>query len=178
MQVRKELSMEREMLFRGKRIDNGEWVEGNYSIDVSGRVDILPIDNLVFFEVIPETVGQFTGLTDKNGNKIFEGDIIKFINGRLLDVRFNRETLQWELTDVGVPDWEVNHLHNTLPLSELEVETCYGEMTSEIVGNIHDNLGLLKEEIPSEKYKEFYEKKKAITERLRKDNEDFKKNND
>ena len=167
--------MEREILFRGKRIDNGEWVEGNYSIMLSGRAAIQPIGRIWAYEVLPTTVGQFTGLLDKNDNKIFEGDIIKFITGRLLDVRFNRETLQWELTDVGVPDWEVNHLHNTLPLSELEVETCYGEMTSEIVGNIHDNPELLKEEIPSEKYKEFYEKKKAITERLRKDNEDFKK---
>ena len=167
--------MEREILFRGKSLDKGEWVEGNYSIMLSGRVAIQPIGRIVAYEVLPETVGQFTGLLDKNDNKIFEGDIIKFTNGRLLDVRFNRETLQWELTDVGVPDWEVNHLHNTLPLSELEVETCYGEMTSEIVGNIHDNPELLKEEIPSEKYKEFYEKKKAITERLRKDNENFKK---
>ena len=140
------MSMEREILFRGKRIDNGEWVEGNYSVMLSGRVAIQPIGRIIAYEVLPTTVGQFTGLTDKNGNKIFEGDIIKFINGRLLDVRFNRETLQWELTDVGVPDWEVNHLHNTLPLSELEVETCYGEMTSEIVGNIHDNPELLKEE--------------------------------
>lgn len=165
----------REILFRGKSLDSGEWIEGNYSIMLSGRVAIQPIGRIVTYEVLPTTVGQFTGLLDKNGKKIFEGDIIKFINGRLLDVRFNRETLQWELTDVGVPDWEVNHLHNTLPLSELEVETCYGEMTSEIVGNIHDNPELLKEEIPSEKYKEFYEKKKAITERLRKDNENFKK---
>ena len=170
--------MEREILFRGKRIDNGEWVEGMY-LYIKGHTYPSIFDMEGFSHIIiPETVGQFTGLTDKNDNKIFEGDIIKFINGRLLDVRFNRETLQWELADVGVPDWKVNHLHNTLPLSELEVETCYGEMTSEIVGNIHDNLGLLKEEIPSEKYKEFYEKKKAITERLRKDNEDFKKNND
>ena len=167
--------MEREILFRGKRIDNGEWVEGNYIFEDFDRVGIHQIGTIIQCFVIPETVGQFTGLLDKNDNKIFEGDIIKFINGRLLDVRFNRETLQWELTDVGVPDWEVNHLHNTLPLSELEVETCYGEMTSEIVGNIHDNPELLKEEIPSEKYKEFYEKKKAITERLRKDNDDFKK---
>lgn len=137
--------MEREILFRGKSLDIGEWVEGNYSITLSGRVTIQPISRTVVYEVLPTTVGQFTGLLDKNDNKIFEGDIIKFINGRLLDVRFNRETLQWELTDVGVPDWEVNHLHNTLPLSELEVETCYGEMTSEIVGNVHDNLELLKD---------------------------------
>lgn len=138
--------MEREILFRGKSLDIGEWVEGNYSITLSGRVTIQPISRTVVYEVLPTTVGQFTGLLDKNDNKIFEGDIIKFINGRLLDVRFNRETLQWELTDVGVPDWKVNHLHNTLPLSELEVETCYGEMTSEIVGNIHDNPELLKGE--------------------------------
>ena len=136
----------REILFRGKSLDKGEWVEGNYSIMLSGRVAIQPIGRIITYEVLPTTVGQFTGLLDKNDKKIFEGDIIKFINGRLLDVRFNRETLQWELTDVGVPDWEVNHLHNTLPLSELEVETCYGEMTSEIVGNIHDNPELLKGE--------------------------------
>ena len=136
----------REILFRGKSLDKGEWVEGNYSVMLSGRVAIQPIGRIITYEVLPTTVGQFTGLLDKNGKKIFEGDIIKFINGRLLDVRFNRETLQWELTDVGVPDWEVNHLHNTLPLSELEVETCYGEMTSEIVGNIHDNPELLKGE--------------------------------
>ena len=165
----------REILFRGKSLDKAKWVEGNDIFEDFDRVGIHQIGTIIQCFVIPETVGQFTGLLDKNGVKIFEGDIIKFINGRLLDVRFNRETLQWELTDVGVPDWKVNHLHNTLPLSELEVETCYGEMTSEIVGNIHDNLGLLKEEIPSEKYKEFYEKKKAITERLRKDNEDFEK---
>ena len=136
----------REILFRGKSLDSGEWIEGNYSIMLSGRVAIQPIGRIVTYEVLPTTVGQFTGVLDKNDKKIFEGDIIKFINGRLLDVRFNRETLQWELTDVGVPDWEVNHLHNTLPLSELEVETCYGEMTSEIVGNIHDNPELLKDD--------------------------------
>ena len=181
----------REILFRGQTRKKGEkvrldgtpvdsnWVYGGVAQFNEERAIIYQTEpEFHKFAVYAETVGQFTGLLDTNDKKIFEGDIIKFINGRLLDVRFNRETLQWELTDVGVPDWEVNHLHNTLPLSELEVETCYGEMTSEIVGNIHDNLELLKEEIPSEKYKEFYEKKKAITERLRKDNEDFKKNND
>lgn len=151
--------MEREILFRGQTRKKGEKVRlDGTPVDsnwVYGGVAQFNEERAIIYQTKPEfhkfavyakTLGQFTGLTDKNGKKIFEGDIIKFINGRLLDVRFNGETLQWELTDVGVPDWKVNHLHNTLPLSELEVETCYGEMTSEIVGNIHDNPELLKDD--------------------------------
>ena len=80
-----------ELLFHGKRVDNGEWVEGYYyeskisgcfilspKIKVREKDGVVIKDSFEVGEVIPETAGQFTGLTDKNGNKIFEGGIVKY----------------------------------------------------------------------------------------------------
>lgn len=124
--------MIREILFRGKRIDNGEWVYGFYVIDPGGnhRIYYKPFydsSNNTYHYVIPETVGQFAGLVDKHRNKIFEGDkVIHDIHSLHLDIS------DWEKIngEVKLIDglWCVEY--TKYPLYSFE---------NEITGNIHDN---------------------------------------
>lgn len=135
--------MNRQILFRGKRKDNGEWTEG-YFFKSWDRIFLLwgmtnDIPNMV--EVIPETVGQFTGLTDKNGKKIFEGDIVKSCfrgeaDKEPMTVEFRTERGGWFPFACGDG------------CGCCEVDTYPPEYT-EVIGNIYDSPKILEE---SEKY--------------------------
>lgn len=115
----------REILFRGKRVDNGEWIEG-YIFQVFDDGFFITDGKCHSFKVIPETIGQYTGLTDKNGTKIFEGDIVKHPIGTLI-VKFLNGTFFCSLM-------EDNYLSFL----------CSMHNQSEIIGNIHDNPELIK----------------------------------
>lgn len=72
-----------EILFRGKRLDNGEWIEGYYlriGLVANERAYIVPYyaSTLYTYEVDPDTVCQFTGEVDKNGKRVFEGDVVRY----------------------------------------------------------------------------------------------------
>ena len=145
----------REILFRGKRTNNGEWVEGDL-IHLPNGISILANG---YARVIPETVGQYTGLTDKNGKKIFEGDIIRYAD--LYDYNCYLESIDnievydnidlgniWTIDEVvygievGYPAFDLNkHDFETNGLSELSES---GQYFYEVIGNIHDNPELLK----------------------------------
>ena len=128
----------REILFRGKT-ERGEWVKG---VPFFGEYRCYIIEDLFICDeyecvgadndlVIPETVGQYTGLTDKNGKKIFEGDIIKADNWlhqnmKIYTIVFENSGFYAKHKDEDC--WNFDHLENI-----------------EIIGNIHDNPELLKD---------------------------------
>lgn len=131
----------REIIFRGKRLDNGEWVEGYFvnlwMINYQKHQPIITDNNAVSYDVDPSTIGQYTGLKDKNGKRIFEGDILESRYDDLYPDDVSIEVVQWFRNG-----WYIRQGKN-LPDALDE----YGVLQySEVIGNIHDNLVLLKEE--------------------------------
>ena len=134
----------REILFRGKAFD-GKWVEGFYyflhsylpTTDTIYRTDHYITAHSVGSSVRPETIGQFTGLTDKNGKKIFEGDIVQYYGTYALEVFIeNGHTkTRWFDTVTKSECTELFFGHDEEALGEVEV-----------IGNIHDNPELLEGE--------------------------------
>ena len=133
----------REILFRGKRFDNGEWVEGFYTdhnVTYYSCCRCPVIENIIDdYEVDEYTVGQYTGMVDKNGTKIFEGDIVKTKYGRLCIVVWfaSPQHNGWDLTPV---DTIGNIRHTKCPDSY----DLYKRDNLEVIGNIHDNPELMK----------------------------------
>lgn len=130
----------REILFRGKRTDNGEWVEGYYLNQRESLTDkkacYIAANNgygFNYISVIPETVGEYIGRTDKNGKKIFEGDIIK---GKVHEGNGYR-------VRIGVIEYhDVGFIMNLDPNSWYDQKNI--PFDCEIKGNIYDNPELLK----------------------------------
>lgn len=116
----------RESLFRGKRADNGEWIEG-FLVKKFDKWYIYDFDFLPYSsEITPETAGQYTGLTDKNGKNIFEGDIIKD--------RFD---------DIGQIEYKPKYAAFIIQGWETGF-AFWVKKDIEVIGNIHDNPELLK----------------------------------
>ena len=123
----------REILFRGKRVDTGEWVEGSLIMNdvIVGKIVDFEEDYFTtefWYKVDPETVGQYTGIDDREGDKIFEGDTFKIgAEDNIYTVKFDYGCFLAYEDDVQVGI-----------LAELST------MFIKKIGNIHDNKELLK----------------------------------
>lgn len=126
----------REILFRGKgnpKYNDGNWEYGYLCVDSDGDFQIC--GSCWKRTVIAETIGQYTGLKDKNGEMIFEGDIVKCYTGRICIVTWfcSNAHSGFDITPIGRLDMA--------PPNKLFL---FKDM--EIIGNIHDNPDLVKEE--------------------------------
>lgn len=134
----------REILFKAKRIDNGEWVEGyyqkRYCLSDSEESLIFHADSYKMWEyaeIGPETLCQFTGLCDKNGKKIWENDILMAHLDESYPEDATYETVEW-----GVAGFVTREANSTDRQYLNEFDTKHFE----VVGNIFDRPGLSQEE--------------------------------
>jgi len=163
--------MNREILFRGKRVDNGEWVCGHceeqntpeyhayiitdFCAEVDDRhVDILECD---IHEVGPSTIGQYTGLTDKNGKRIFEGDVVRYTFDSPDDPTATENGLKPRIGRIFWSEWRASFAVTAGRKGSDAInsdvaqyvrgrgiyEYVRGANTVEIIGNIHDNPELM-----------------------------------
>ena len=149
----------REILFRGKRIDSGEWVYGTmYKIATDLNPFILTGGKCgCSYQVDEETVGQYTGLKDKNGNRIWEGDIVRYTFDSQDDPTATKNGLKVRTGRIFWSDWRASFavtagrngsasLNNDVARyvrGRQIYEYVRGANTVEVIGNITDNPELL-----------------------------------
>jgi uncharacterized phage protein (TIGR01671 family) len=129
----------REIEFRGKREDTREWVYGYYYWDYGHKISLIKRDSRkhlfgegAIFKVDPKTVGQYTGLKDRNGKKIFEGDIVEI---NYISYGKIRGVIRWAPKDCAF-------LLTTYSLVYVNEKP----EVAEVLGNIHDSPKLVKKE--------------------------------
>lgn len=140
-----------EILFRGKRVDNCEWTYGWYAEYPFERWPVKPAiipsedaraGHFRFQEVFRETVGQYTGLTDKNGKKIFEGDILGYEDAEA-DFEGYHDNVFMNCGSVLLTPWGGVIFTNrqTVEMDDLYVSETH--IDAEVIGNVHDNPELM-----------------------------------
>ena len=142
----------RDILFRGKRVVTGEWIEGNYW-EFCGRHNIMISGICIGSRVDPSTVGQYTGLKDKNGKRIFEGDIVRYTFDSPDDPTATENGLKVRTGRIFWSDWRASFavtagrklnagINNDVAIyvrGRQVYEYVRGANTVEVIGNIHDN---------------------------------------
>ena len=144
----------REILFRGKRADNGEWVEGNLFIpdkpETPTQICIGTNVVRITYDIHPETIGQYTGLTDRNGKKIFEGDLLNGFEYPFLSDNAHNYFAEVIWFDNCPAFGLYTHKHPLSAVRGISEGNCelmedFDSSQWEVIGNIHDNPELLKE---------------------------------